>query len=92
MTEISGNGRSKGDVLDLWMGVVGLGTVGGTVAEAFRRVGVELVGYDPYLGVGSAADLGSCAVVSLCVPTPSSSDGSLDVTAVWKAMADVART
>jgi phosphoglycerate dehydrogenase-like enzyme len=40
------------------VGVVGLGTVGGTVIRAFEEVGIPTRGYDRYLRIGSAADLG----------------------------------
>jgi UDPglucose 6-dehydrogenase len=52
-------------------------------------LGIDAIVYDPYLDIGHAADLGTCFVVFVCVPTPGSVDGSLDVTPVWKAVADI---
>ena len=89
MSRRSGDGTTKGGATIDAVGVVGLGKVGGTVAEAFRKVGVDVIGVDPYLGVGSAADVGRASVVFVCVPTPAADDRSLDVSAVWKAIADI---
>lgn len=43
----------KGKVL----GVIGLGAIGGMVANAAVRLGMEVIGYDPYLSVESAWNL-----------------------------------
>jgi nucleotide sugar dehydrogenase len=71
------------------IGVVGLGMVGGTVSRAFAEVGVGVCGYDRYLGIGTPERLAECRVVFLCVPTPSLTDGGLDVGEVWSAMRDI---
>lgn len=71
------------------IGVVGLGVVGGTVEAAFKAAHVTTYGYDRYLGIGSPADLSRCSVVFLCVPTPSGTDGSHDVTEVTYAVREI---
>ncbi len=71
------------------IGVVGLGVVGGTAEAAFRAAGVETRGYDRYRGIGTAADLAPCAVVFLCVPTPSGPDGGHDLTEVAFAVREI---
>ena len=71
------------------IGVVGLGVVGGTLKEALQAAGAAVRGYDPYLGEGAPERLTGCAVVFVCVPTPSGSEGELDTSAVWKAVRDV---
>src|SRR3990172_7489561 len=71
------------------VGVVGLGTVGGTLLEALGSVGVAATGYDPYLEVGAPEALSGCSLVFLCVPTPAGSGAELDTSAVWKAVRDV---
>ena len=71
------------------IGVVGLGTVGRTVARAFSEAGVPVRGYDPYIGLIRADDLGSCRVVLVCVPTPTAENGSYDLDAVWSALAAI---
>ena len=71
------------------VGVVGLGTVGGTLFEALENVGILARAYDPYLEVGAPEALSECAVVFVCVPTPGGQDGELDTSAVWKAVRDV---
>jgi UDPglucose 6-dehydrogenase len=70
--------------------VVGLGVVGGTVAEAFSAAGVPTRGYDPYLGVGSTESLAGCSVVFLCVPSPVGEEGAFDLREVWSAVREVA--
>jgi UDPglucose 6-dehydrogenase len=71
------------------IGVVGLGVVGGTAEAAFRAAGVETRGYDRYRGIGTPAELGPCAVVFLCVPTPSGPDGGHDLTEVAFAVREI---
>jgi UDP-N-acetyl-D-mannosaminuronate dehydrogenase len=89
MSKVDSNGRRHHTGRLPSFGVIGLGTVGGTVAAAFEAVDNAVVGFDPYVGTGSAADLAACGVIFVCVPTPPSEEGSLDVTAVWKAITDV---
>jgi UDPglucose 6-dehydrogenase len=71
------------------IGVVGLGVVGGTAEAAFRAAGVETRGYDRYRGIGTPAELAPCAVVFLCVPTPSGPDGGHDLTEVAFAVREI---
>lgn len=71
------------------IGVVGLGVVGGTVEAAFRGADLETRGYDRYRGVGTPADLATCAVVFLCVPTPSGLDGGHDLAEVTYAVREI---
>jgi UDPglucose 6-dehydrogenase len=71
------------------IGVVGLGVVGGALKEALEAKGIEVAGYDPYLGVGAPERLSGCSIVFLCVPTPSAPGGEFDATAVWKAVRDI---
>lgn len=71
------------------VGVVGLGMVGGTVSRAFAEVGVGVCGYDRYLGLGTPEGLAECRVVFMCVPTPSYSDGGLDLGEIWSAVREI---
>ena len=41
------------------LGVIGLGAVGGLVANAARRLGMEVYGYDPYISIDGAWHLDS---------------------------------
>jgi UDPglucose 6-dehydrogenase len=59
------------------------------VAQALHAAGVAVRGYDPYVGAGEPEKLAGCEVVYVCVPTPGSDDGSLDTTAVWKAIHEI---
>jgi UDPglucose 6-dehydrogenase len=71
------------------VGIVGLGTVGGTLLDALGAVGVRTSGYDPYLSVGAPDVLTGCSVVFICVQTPIGGEGELDTSAVWKAVRDI---
>ena len=71
------------------IGVVGLGMVGGTVSRAFTEAGIGVCGYDRYLGIGAPEQLGECPVVFMCVPTPSFSDGGLDLGEIWSAVREI---
>jgi UDPglucose 6-dehydrogenase len=71
------------------VGIVGLGTVGGTLRDALQAAGVRARGYDPYLGVGAPEVLADCSLVFLCVPTPAGAQGELDVSPLWKAVRDI---
>jgi UDPglucose 6-dehydrogenase len=68
------------------VGVVGLGVVGRTVADAMGDSGVQTVGYDSYLDIGAPEDLAECDLVFLCVSTMSSADGTLEHAEVWSAL------
>jgi UDPglucose 6-dehydrogenase len=69
---------------------MGLGAVGGTVAEAFAAAGVPTRGYDRYLGIGGVDRLAGCQVVFVCVPTPSGPDGGHDLTELRAAVEEAA--
>jgi UDPglucose 6-dehydrogenase len=71
------------------IGVVGLGSVGGTVARAFEEAGLPVRGYDRYLGIGAARDLASCQAVFICVPTPLTGGEGFDVSEVLSAVTEV---
>jgi UDPglucose 6-dehydrogenase len=71
-------------------GIMGLGTVGGTLRDAFEGAGIATRTYDPYLGVGAVEGLAPSDVVFVCVPTPADGDGGFDLSEVWAAVHDVA--
>ena len=71
------------------VGVVGLGVVGGALKEALEATGIVVRVYDPYQGQGAPERLADCSLVFVCVPTPSTTTGELDTSAVWKAVRDV---
>lgn len=45
------------------LGVIGLGAIGVMVANAARDLGMNVIGYDPYLGIKSAHNLYSCVEI-----------------------------
>ena len=71
-------------------GIMGAGIVGGTLRDAFDAAGIETRTFDPYLGVGTIADLAQSDVVFVCVPPPADDDGGFDLTEVWAAVGAVA--
>lgn len=59
--------RSKLTGVELFektLGIVGLGRIGGLVAERAKAFGMKLIGYDPYISSGRAAQMG-VSVVSM---------------------------
>jgi UDPglucose 6-dehydrogenase len=65
--------------------------VGGTVAQVFRQSGVTVRVYDCYLEIGSPRELHDCAVVFMCVPTPSNPHRGYDLSEIWSAAEDLDR-
>ena len=45
------------EILGKTLGVIGLGAIGGKIANACSRLGMKVVGYDPYLSVNAALHL-----------------------------------
>lgn len=45
------------EILGKTLGVIGLGAIGGKIANAAVDLGMKVIGYDPYLSVGSAIHL-----------------------------------
>ena len=78
------------------LGVIGLGAVGGPLANAAVQLGMEVYGYDPYISVEAAWHLDSaihhvktqeeiydqCDVISLHVPLLDSTRGMIDAAAL----------
>lgn len=71
------------------VGIIGLGLIGGTLAEYVRPFGADVVAYDPYVSDERAADLGAELVdldelletsdfVSIHVPLTPGTEGMLD--------------
>lgn len=56
------------------IGIVGIGHVGGTMAELFK----DAILYDPYKNLGTRKEINQCDISFICVPTPSAKDGSCD--------------
>ncbi len=60
------------------VGIVGVGAVGGAMAEMFPAA----VLYDEPKLVGTRAEVNTCDVAFVCVPTPRGADGSADTSIV----------
>ena len=63
------------------IGIIGLGFVGGAVQNAHQFHDVKTVLHDPLKGIDAdEKELHSCDGIFICVPSPSSQDGSCDTT------------
>jgi len=60
------------------IGIVGIGHVGGTMAQLFPKA----VLYDKYKNIGSQEEINDCDISFICVPTPSTKDGYCDTSIV----------
>jgi UDPglucose 6-dehydrogenase len=68
------------------IGIVGVGTVGGTVRDYARAFGADVRVYDKYERQGSPAELDGTEIVFVCVPTPHGPGEGLDISAVREAL------
>ena len=80
------------------LGVIGLGAIGQQVANAATHLGMEVLGYDPYISVGAAWNLSrnvkhianvddiyrECDFITIHVPLLDSTKGMIDAAAVEK--------
>lgn len=65
------------------VGIVGLGTVG----RAMQALYESAIIYDEPKGIGSRDEINSCDVSFVCVPTPGTAEGPLDVSIVHQVVA-----
>ncbi len=63
------------------IGIIGLGVVGSAVKYGLEKLGHNVAGHDITLGT-NITDLVDAEIIFLCLPTPSSEDGSCDTTIV----------
>lgn len=56
------------------VGIVGYGHVGKAMKDLFKGTVI----YDEPLNIGSKAEINSCDLVFVCVPTPEKEDDSFD--------------
>ncbi len=69
------------------IGVVGVGMVGGAVANWFTKQGNKPLVYDKYKNLGSPEEVNQAEVVFICVPTPyEESKGGFDLSYVKDAL------
>ena len=69
------------------IGIVGLGFVGSAIRDSLDFLTYELVLVDPPKGLPHTyKDLASCEAIFVCVPSPSSDDGSCDTTILEDAL------
>lgn len=71
------------------VGIVGVGLVGGTLRYGFRRLGHEVVLFDPKIAGTRLAHLAQTELLFVCVPTPQGDGGRCDVSIVEQVVADL---
>jgi UDPglucose 6-dehydrogenase len=71
------------------IGVIGVGMVGGAISFGFRRIGHEVLQYDPKIEGAKFADVLPAELVFICVPTPSRFDGSCNTDEVEAVVGDL---
>lgn len=94
-----GKSRFAGhEVREKSMGVIGLGAIGGPLANACRRLGMQVYGCDPYISIEAAWHLDShvtrvndrdtiyanCDIISLHVPLMKDTEKMIDEEAISK--------
>lgn len=86
------------EIMGRSLGVIGLGAIGGPLANAARRLGMQVYGYDPYISIDAAWHLDShivrvktldeifqnCDIISLHVPLMDSTKGIINLEALEK--------
>lgn len=94
-----GKGQFAGtEIKDKTLGIIGLGAIGVMVANAAEQLGMDVIGYDPYLNVRSAHSLSNtitivddlkdlypkCDYISIHVPAMDSTKGMINAEAFAK--------
>ncbi len=64
------------------IGVMGVGFVGGAVADSFEAKGVDVVRYDKYKDLDTIEQLEDTNVIFLCLPTPFVEEYGFDLSAL----------
>ena len=95
----AGKGQFAGNELfGKTLGVIGLGAIGGLVANAGVRLGMKVIGYDPYLSVNAAWNLSGSVIkaddyndifaksdyISLHIPALATTKGMINAEAIAK--------
>lgn len=70
------------------IGIIGLGVVGSAIKYGFQKLGHEILVHDIKLDT-NISDILNSDVCYICVPTPSSDDGSCDVSIVEQVVAQL---
>ncbi|MBE6537643.1 MAG: 3-phosphoglycerate dehydrogenase [Ruminococcaceae bacterium] len=95
----AGKGQFAGsELFGKTLGVIGLGAIGGLVANACVRLGMKVIGYDPYLSVNAAWNLSGSVIkaddyndvftksdyISLHIPALATTKGMINAEAIAK--------
>ncbi len=98
LTEKSKKKFAGSEIAGKKLGIIGLGAIGVRVANAARMLGMEVLGYDPYLSVDAAWSLSSdvkhvtnvddifskCDIITIHVPALDSTKGMINAEAIAK--------
>ena len=70
------------------IGIIGLGIVGGTVKIGMEELGFDVIGHDTKYDT-SITDVEDTDICYICVPTPTSEDGSCNTSVVAEVVAEL---
>lgn len=71
------------------IGILGLGVIGSAIKYGFEKLGHQVKFYDPKFENSKLEDVLDAEIIYVCVPTPSSSDGSCDISIVQKVIQEL---
>ena len=55
--------------MNISIGIIGLGFVGGAMYKSFKEKGINVYGYDKFKDSDSLEECLSCSILFLCLPT-----------------------
>jgi UDPglucose 6-dehydrogenase len=71
------------------IGILGMGVVGSAVQTGLFKLGHDICFYDPKVEKSNFRDVLDAEICFICVPSPSSNDGSCDISIVEKSVSDL---
>ena len=66
----------------MFIGICGVGFVGGALKYSFNRLGIEHIEYDKYKNLGDFESLLQCNIIFLCLPTLLNHENDYDLTSL----------
>jgi len=76
---------------DYKIGIMGVGMVGGSLKDYFKKQGREIFLYDPGKNLGSLSEINQADIFFICVPTPFNKEKGFDLSFVEAACRNIQR-